>query len=122
MRKKNWEGRLVSRTYSAIRLRRWDESLLTSLLDHLAADALAAELGMGGEVEHLDLVAVQLVDHESDDPLAELGDHADAVPLPEHAEELLLAPGELETRMLDGQNLGHVAPDHPANVHAGLGR
>jgi len=51
---------------------------------------------MRGEVEDVELVLVQLVDHEPDDLLADLGDHADAVPLAEHAEELLLAPGEIE--------------------------
>ncbi len=78
------------------------------------------ELGMGGEVEDLELVLVQLVDHEPDDPLAVLGDHADAVPLAEDAEKLLLAPGILEAGVLDGQNFGHVATDHPANMDADL--
>ena len=68
--------------------------LADELGDHLAADALAAELGMDGEVEDVELVLVQLVDHEADDPLAVLGDHADAVALAEDAEEFLLAPGD----------------------------
>ena len=34
---------------------------------------LAAELGVDGEVQDLELGAVQLVDHEADDPLAQLG-------------------------------------------------
>ena len=81
---------------------------------------MAAELGVDGEIEHVELVLVQLVDHEADDPLAVLGDHADAVALAQHAEELLLAPGILEARVLDGQDLGHVAADHPADMDADL--
>jgi len=36
---------------------------------------------MGREVEDVELVLVQLVDHEADDLLAEFGDHADAIAL-----------------------------------------
>src|SRR5271157_4370350 len=92
------------------------------LADHLAAHAVASQLRVGGEVEDVDLVAVQLVDHEPDDSITELGNHADAVPLTEDPEELLLAPGILETRMLDGQDLGHVAANHPANMYSSLGQ
>src|SRR5208337_1645211 len=92
------------------------------LADHLAAHAVASQLRVGGEVEDVDLVAVQLVDHEPDDSLTELGNHADAVPLTEDPEELLLAPRILETRMLDGQDLGHVAANHPADMHSDRGR
>src|SRR4029077_17540219 len=70
----------------------------------------------------VNLAAVQLVDHEADDALAMFGDHADAIALPQDAKKLLLAPGILEARVLDRQDLGHVAPDHPPNVHAGLCR
>src|SRR5262249_1182993 len=38
------------------------------------------------------------------------------------AEELLLAPGEIEAGVLDGQHLRHVAADHPADMDADLSR
>ncbi len=75
---------------------------------------------MGREVEHLELVLVEFINHEPNDALPLLGDHADAVALAEHAQELLLAPGILETGVLDGQNFGHVATDHPADMDADL--
>jgi hypothetical protein len=40
---------------------------------HLAADAQPAEVGVGSEVEHLELVRVDIVDRESDDAAAGLG-------------------------------------------------
>src|SRR5262245_1840929 len=95
--------------------------LSDKLGDHLPAHPLAANLGVGREVKDVNPVSVQLVDHESDDPLAELSHHADTVPLAQDTEEFLLAPGELEAGVLDGQDFGHVAPDHPADVHPGLG-
>src|SRR5262249_58586816 len=70
------------------------------------------------EVEHMQLGLVQLVDHEPDDLVFVLGDHADAVPLPQAAEEVVLGPGEVEAAVLGAQNLRHVSPDHPADVHA----
>src|SRR5207248_9923962 len=60
------------------------------------------------------------VDHEADDLLALLGDHADAVPLAEAAKEVLFGPGVLEALLLGLQDLGHVPADHPAYVDADL--
>ena len=96
VRKKSWAARFVSRTSSVIRVRRWLDSLLMSLATICAADAAAAVGGVDGEVEDVQLVLVQLVDHEADDLLAVLGDHADAVALAEAAEEIFLGPGVLE--------------------------
>jgi len=48
--------------------------------------------------------------------------HADAITLTQDAKKLLLAPGVLEIGVLDCEDLGHIAPDHPSNVHAGLRR
>ena len=59
---------------------------------------------------------MQLVDHESHDPLVVLGDHADAVPLAEMSEEVLLGPRLLETRSLDLQHLGHIPTYQPADL------
>ena len=72
---------------------------------------------MDGEIEHLQSGLVQFIDHEADDALAVLRDHADAVPLAKDAEEFLLAPGKFKPGVLDGKDLGHVAPNHPANMH-----
>ena len=99
-----------------MRVRRWCDSLPISF-GHLAADAAAAEARVDGEVQDVQPVLVQLIDHEADDPLAGLGDHADAVALAEAAEEVLLVPGELEALLFDRQDLGHVAADHPADMH-----
>ena len=96
--------------------------LARQLADHLAAHAVASQLRVRREIEDVDLVAMKLVDHEPDDSLTQFGNHPDAVPLTEDPEEFLLAPGILETRMLDGQDLGHVAANHPANMHSGLGQ
>src|SRR5262249_1568246 len=76
--------------------------------------------GVDGKVEDVQLGLVQLVDHEADDLLALLGDHADAVALAQAAEEVLLGPGELEALLLGLEHLGHVPADHPADVDANL--
>src|SRR5262249_36231934 len=75
--------------------------------------ALPAVRGRNGEVEHVQLVLVQLVDHEPDDAVVRLGDHADAVPLPEAFQEIVLGPGELEAVPLGPEDVGHVTADHP---------
>src|SRR3972149_3854491 len=46
--------------------------------------------------------------------------HADAIPLAETADELLLEPGKLKAGPFDFEHLGHVAADHPADVYASL--
>ena len=94
--------------------------LADQLGDHLPADARAPAVGVDGEVEDVQLGLVQLVDHEADDLLAVLGDHADAVALAQAAEEVFLGPGELEALLLGLQDLGHVAADHPADMDADL--
>jgi hypothetical protein len=47
-----------------------------------------------------------------------LGDHADAVPLPQARQKVLFCPVELETVVLDPQHLGHVASNHPPDLNA----
>ena len=78
------------------------------------------QLVVDGEVEDVELVLVELVDHEADDFFAVLRDHADAVALTEAAEEVFFRPGELEAGRLDVENFGHVPADHPADVNAHL--
>src|SRR5438552_1780946 len=80
----------------------------------------APAVRVDGEVEDVQLVLVQLIDHEADDLFALLSDHADAVALAQTAEEVLLGPGVVEAGLLGLQDLGHVAANHPANVHADL--
>jgi hypothetical protein len=49
-----------------------------------------------------------------------LGDHPDAIALPQTANEFLLEPGELKCGPFDLQHFRHVASDHPADVHPKL--
>src|SRR4051812_50037683 len=94
--------------------------LANELGHHLAADVRTPTGGVDGEVEDVQLRLVQLVDHESDDALALLGDHADAVALPQAAEEVFFRPGVLEALLFGLQYLRHVPPYHPADVDADL--
>jgi len=71
---------------------------------------------MHGEIENVQLGLVQLVDHEADDFLALLGDHADAVALAQAAEEVLFGPGEFEALRFGLQDFGHVAANYPADM------
>src|SRR5207244_4634393 len=88
--------------------------------DHLGAHPRAPATRMHREIEDVQLRLVQLVNHEADYFFALLGDHADAVALPQTAEEVLLGPGEFETGLFGLQNLRHIAADHPANMDARL--
>jgi hypothetical protein len=70
------------------------------------------------EIQKLEPISMQLVNHETNNALALLGDHPNAVALAQNAQEFFLGPREVVARLLDTQHLGHVAPDHPADVDA----
>ncbi len=72
------------------------------------------------EIENVQLVLVQFVNHEADDLLAMLRDHADAIALPQAAQEIFLGPGEFKALLFGLKYLGHVAANHPANMDACL--
>jgi hypothetical protein len=63
------------------------------------------------------LVLVQLIDHEADDAFAGFGHHADAVALAQTADEIVFVPRKLEALLLDREHFGHIAADHPTNVN-----
>jgi hypothetical protein len=90
--------------------------LVHQLAEQQPADAGPADRRRDREVEQLQPGAVQLVDHEPDDRVPPLGHHADAVPLPQAAEEVVLGPGELEAGEFDRHHVGHVPADHPPDV------
>src|SRR5690606_5733334 len=90
------------------------------LLDHLPADAAATEFRGNRKVEDVEPRLMELVDHEPDDALAALGDHANAVALPQAADEVFFEPGKFKAAALDVEHLRHVAADHPTNVDADL--
>ena len=102
--KKSCAGRFVSRTSSVMRTRRWLESLPSGYR----------------KVQDVQPGLVELVDHEADDALAALGDHADAIALAQATDEVFFKPGELEAVTLDVEHLSHVAADHPPNVNTDL--
>ena len=54
---------------------------------------------MDGEVQDVQLVLVELIDHEADDFFAVLGHHADAVALTQAAKEVFFVPGVFETEL-----------------------
>jgi hypothetical protein len=61
---------------------------------------------------------VEFVNHESHYPIFVFGHHADAIALPKATDEVVFGPGILEALFFDGQDFGHIAPNHPANVDA----
>src|SRR6185437_7920749 len=71
---------------------------------------------MDGEVQELQLLLVQLIDHETDDLVSLLGDHADAVALSQDLEKILFSPAVREAISFDLEDLFHIASDHPADV------
>ena len=73
---------------------------------------------MDGEVQNVQSVFVEFVDHEPDNAIIDFGDHADAIALPQTTDEVVLVPGELETTVFDSQDRRHVAADHPSNMYA----
>jgi phosphoribosylformylglycinamidine synthase len=52
-----------------------------------------------------------------DDPLIALGHHANAVALPQTADEIVFRPGKFKAPLFNGQDLGHIPANHPANMH-----
>ena len=95
-------------------------NLADELGRHLGAHVEAAPSGMDHEIEDVEFVLVQLVDHEADDFFAVLGHHADAIALSEAAEEIFLILGIFEAKLFGLQDFGHIAPNYPANVYANL--
>src|SRR5579871_1360988 len=94
--------------------------LADQFADHLPADA-EPTLGWGhGEVQNVQLGLVQFIDHEADDFLVELRDHANAVALPQATKEVFFGPGMVEALLLRLQNLGHIAANHPPDMDANL--
>jgi hypothetical protein len=94
--------------------------LADQLADHLPANPQAAIPGMDREVQYVQLGFVELVDHEANNLIVELGHHANAISLAEAAQKILFGPGEVETGTFGLKDFGHVSPDHPANVNAHL--
>ncbi len=70
--------------------------LADELGDHLGPDAAAAHAGVDREIQDVQFVLVQLVDHEPDHFFALLGHHADAVALAQATQKVLLRPGKVE--------------------------
>ena len=87
---------------------------------HLLADSAPPRFRRHCEIEDMQSALVQLVDHEADHPVAMLGHHANAVPLPQAAYKVLFKPRELEAAALDVEHLRHVAANHPPNVNSQL--
>ncbi len=79
-------------------------------------DTLASVVAVDGKVKNVQSVLVQFVDHETDNLVIAFGDHADAIALPETADEIILGPRELETITFDAEHVGHIATNHPADV------
>jgi hypothetical protein len=61
---------------------------------------------------------VQLINHESHNSVALLGHHANAIALPQAANEIVFLPGEFKALRLDVEYLGHIATNHPPDVNA----
>src|SRR5690606_29235878 len=87
------------------------------LLHHLRAHMPQPEVGGDGEVKNVEPALVELVNHEADNPVLRFGDHADAVALPQTANKVLFGPRELKTLTFNLKHIGHIAPDHPADMH-----
>ncbi len=90
------------------------------LLDHLPTDPDFPELGGDPKVEQVESGAVEFINHEPDHPFLVFGDHADAISLTKGLEEILLGPRVVKAAAFDGENFGHVPPDHPADMQFDL--
>jgi hypothetical protein len=60
---------------------------------------------------------VKLIDHEPHDAVVMFGHHADAISLPQTADEIVFQPREFETISLDRQHFGHVSTNHPTDMN-----
>src|SRR5262245_18771671 len=75
---------------------------------------------MHGEIENVQLVRVQLINHEADDFLAVLGHHTVALSLAQATAKIFFGPGEFKALLFGLKVFGHVAANHPANMDACL--
>src|SRR5262249_24321499 len=88
--------------------------------DHLPADADAPANWAAGEIQGMELDFVELVNHKANDLFPLLGNHADAVPLAQAAEEVFFGPRVLKAVLFRLQHFRHIAANHPANMDADL--
>lgn len=91
--------------------------LIDQLLNHLRADLHTTRLSIYREIQNVKLRFMKLINHESNDFLVALGNHADAVSLAKATEEVFFRPWELEALMLDLQNFRHIPADEPSDLN-----
>ena len=60
---------------------------------------------------------MQLIDHEADNFLLVLRDHADAVSLAEATQKVFFRPGKLKALMLNAQNIRHISTNQPTDLN-----
>ncbi len=101
-----------------MRLRRCWREFGDQFGDHLAADAPALVVFRHDEIQHVDAGFMEFINHEPHHPIVVLGDHADTIALPQTIDEVVFEPGKLETLFFDGEDFGHIASNHPADVDA----
>src|ERR1043166_1168911 len=94
--------------------------LANELRHHLRADVLPAIVGMNGQIENVQSIAMQFVNDMADHAIAQLSYHADAVALPQAMQKVFLGPRNSEAFLFRLQDFLHISSNHPANVDACL--
>ena len=61
---------------------------------------------------------MKFIDHEPNNFVVFLGDHADAIALPQTTNKVFFVPSKLETLVFDTQHGRHITANHPTDVNA----
>jgi len=70
--------------------------LADQLGNHLSTNTRAAIFVMDRKIKYMETSLVQLVDHEADHLVIMLGNHPDAIALPQAAYKILFVPGKFK--------------------------
>lgn len=84
--------------------------------EHLCPDLAASDVGCDREIEDVDVFLVEFVDHEPDDTVSMLGDHADTISLSKTEDEIVFVPRKPETDVFDIEHFLHVPTNHPPDM------
>lgn len=91
--------------------------LAQELVHHRLPNPCATVIGVHGEIQDVQTVLVQFIDHESDNFVIFLGDHSNAIALTKTTDEIFFGPGKFKAGVLDAEYRRHITADHPANMN-----
>lgn len=101
--------------------RNGSSALLRKLIDqlshHVCPYAESTILLCNRKAHHMHAILEELVNHEASYAMFVIRNHANAISLPQAAQEVFLVPGELKALCFDIQHIHHIPTNHPPHLN-----